>query len=384
MVFTQIFVEEKTIFKICVAHHPMEFAELWPRTDHRGSAHCYAFQCADFLEVWCDTIGRARGTSAFFVAVFDNLEQPVLLLPLGIERHRGIRVLRFLDGGVCDYNAPVVFEPVRDWRSDDVARLWRELSRVLPPFDVAIFDKMPADICGTINPLVTLGSAPFAESGHSVDITSNPRQSRYKRKSRLQRRRIANLGQVAFTIAATTADRLRIVRAMMRQKSRRCIETGQADELDRAGYKHYYIKMTERFAWPGPLLVCALELDNQILSTFWGLIFNSRLLALVSTFESGPWKRYSPGRLLLEDVLEWSAANGITTFDFGIGDESYKLVYTDRRLMLYQANIPVTTLGKAYQIGRNTKAWRLLRPVAKFAVSNLRRLSRAHLKITER
>ena len=312
--------------------------------------------------------------------MFDDIGRPLLLLPWGIERRRGIRILGFLDGGVCDYNAPIVFEPTRTWDRSAVGQVWQELIRVLPRFDVATFDKMPADICGVPNPFVRLGGIPFAESGHLTNITSTweeytAKQLPYRRKSGQQRRKLAKIGSIDFRVAESSADRQRIVEAMMRQKSRRCVETGRADELNLPGYRQYYVAMTERFAWPGPLLVAALEVDGKILSTSWGLIFNKRFLWLVTTFEGGEWKRCSPGRLLLEDLLEWSFSNGITIFDFGLGDESYKLAYSDQKIALYQVNMPATIVGQAYQVGRNTTAWRLLRPVAKRMISMIRWLT---------
>jgi CelD/BcsL family acetyltransferase involved in cellulose biosynthesis len=374
--------EASQSFDIRVADNLADFTEVWPRTDRCESAHCYVFQCADFLQVWCDTIGRARRTRALFVGVFDDIKRPMLLIPLGIETQCGIRILGFLDGGVCDYNAPVVVEPIRSWRRESLERLWRELIRVMPRFDVAMFHKMPADIYGVPNPLVDLRGELFPESGHVTNITSSwdqytasqlPDQRRAGQlpslisasEMRLKRRKLAKAGRVVSVIAETPANRQRIVQVMMRQKSRRCIETGQADELNLPGYRQYYVAMTERFTWPGPLLVAALEVDGKIISTSWGLIFNKRLLWLVTTFEGGEWRRFSPGRMLLEDLLQWSFLNGITAFDFGIGDESYKLAYCDQSLMLYETNIPVTMIGKAYHAAQNTKVWNLLRPLVK-------------------
>jgi len=369
------FVEESgelvTSFKIRIATELTDFADLWPRTDRYGRAHCYVFQCADILQVWSDTVGKARGTQTLFVAVFDDIGQPLLLFPLGIERDRGIRTLRFLDGGVSDYNAPVVFEPTRTWERHTVERMWQELIRALPRFDVAIFEKMPADICGVPNPLVVLG-APSPPSGHFVNITSSweeyaAKRLPYKRESSYQRRRLAKSGLLSFTVAETPADRQRILHATIRQKSRRYIETRGVDGLNRPGYRHYYIAMAERFTWPGPLLISALEVDGKILATNWGLVSNGRFSGIVMSFESGEWKSFSPGRLLLEDLLKWSFTNGVAIFDFGIGDESYKTAYTDETLVLYQANIPVTAIGK----GQTTKAWKL----AMRAINKIRRLA---------
>ena len=150
------------------------------------------------------------------------------------------------------------------------------------------------------------------------------------------------------------------------------VETTGIDDLDRPGYRQYYTTMTERFTWPGALLIAALELDGKILSAGWHLSFDRRFIFFVTTFESGEWAHFSPGRLLLEDLLERSFANGMTIFDFTVGDESYKLEYSDQKLMLHQVSIPVTVMGKAYQFGLKTKAWRLLRPIVKRAIGKMR------------
>jgi CelD/BcsL family acetyltransferase involved in cellulose biosynthesis len=304
--------------------------------------------------------------------VFDDVGRPLLLLPFGIVRHRGIRILGFLDGAANDYNAPVVFEPLRTWTRDTLERLWQELLRVLPRFDVAMLEKMPSDICGAPNPLVGLGTP--SRSGHLVNITTSwdeyaAHRLPYKRESVIQRRKLGKLGKVAFTVAETAADRQRMLQTMMRQKSRRYVETRGIDGLDRPGFRQYYNAMIERLGWPGPLFICALEVDGHVIATNWGFISNKRFLGIITSFEGGEWKRFSPGRLLLEDLLKWNFDNGSMIFDFGSGEESYKLPYCDEALSLYQANIPVTLVGKAYvyRLGRDTKIWRFVRRCARFA-----------------
>jgi CelD/BcsL family acetyltransferase involved in cellulose biosynthesis len=81
-------------------------------------------------------------------------------------------------------------------------------------------------------------------------------------------------------------------------------------------------------------------------------------------YEGGTWSRYSPGRLLLEHLFEWCFANEIEVFDFGIGDEPYKLEFYDQILALYQRILPVTLPGYAYgaalrarQIAKDTRLW---------------------------
>jgi CelD/BcsL family acetyltransferase involved in cellulose biosynthesis len=349
-------------FKLRVADTVAHFADVWPRTDRFGSARCYAFQCADMLQVWCDSLGKARGTRPLFIGVFDEIDRPVLLLPLGIEREGGIQVLRFLDGGVCDYNAPVMFEPLRRWDRETIQRLWRAVVRALPRFDLAIFDKMPADICGTSNPLTGLGVTPYERSGHFINLTSTwdeyaAKRLPYKRESAVQRRRLARIGRVAFTVAKSSVDRERILGAMLRQKSRRYLETWGVDGLDRPGYRQYYNAIVEQLSWPGPLVITALEIDDKVLATNWGFLADKRFIGIVMTFEGGEFKRLSPGRVLLEEFLKWHFENGTRVFDFGIGDERYKVAYTDQRLLLYQATTSATFAGAIRKFARNSRTW---------------------------
>ena len=40
------------------------------------------------------------------------------------------------------------------------------------------------------------------------------------------------------------------------------------------------------------------------------------------------WKSYSPGRLLLEYLIQWSIEQRLKVFDFTVGDEEYKKEWT--------------------------------------------------------
>jgi CelD/BcsL family acetyltransferase involved in cellulose biosynthesis len=359
-------IEPVTTFSFRIAYDLSEFAGLWPRTDNCGSAHCYPFQCADILEVWCDTIGKAIQIQPLFIATFDDLGRPILMLPLGIRRRRGIRILEFLDGGVCDYNAPIVFEPIRIWKRGTLDRFWKDLVAALPAFDVVNFDKMPAEVGGVPNPIIELATGHCDSSGCSLELKGNweeyaARDLPYRRDSLKQRRRLTKLGEVTSAIPEKPEDRQRVLEAMMRQKSRRYMETWGFDGFDRPGYRQYYRSLIERLPWPGPALTFSLEVNGKIVSTLLGLVCGKRVVGTIISDEGGEWRRLSPGRLLMEDTIRWSFSNGIQVYDFGIGEEGYKNGYTDNKITLSRANIAVTMIGRGYLLGRDTKAWRFLK-----------------------
>jgi CelD/BcsL family acetyltransferase involved in cellulose biosynthesis len=80
------------------------------------------------------------------VSVTEKSGNPVMMIPLGMEKHRGIRFLGFLDGGVADYNAPVLFGAAEKLDHVDIRNLWNAICRAAPPFDVVAARKNSA-IC---------------------------------------------------------------------------------------------------------------------------------------------------------------------------------------------------------------------------------------------
>jgi CelD/BcsL family acetyltransferase involved in cellulose biosynthesis len=156
-------------FHIHIASSLDEFAGRWPTTADRGNARCYPFQCADVLQIWCETIGRSKDIEPIFAAVHAAKGEPLFLFPFGIERANGVRILRFLDHGVSDYNAPVVYPEAAGIRLEG-PRLWKRLRECLPPFDLAALEKMPESIEGVPNPLSAIATASHPESCHGIAL----------------------------------------------------------------------------------------------------------------------------------------------------------------------------------------------------------------------
>lgn len=343
---------------ICASGDLADFADIWPATDQPGTSRCFVFQCADFLSVWCDTIGRARHTAAKFVAILDDRGNPAALLPLGVERKFGVRVLSFLDGGVADYNCPVLFPAGEQLAGAAMKEVWASLARMSADFDVVLLEKMPEAVQDLNNPLVTPASQRFSHSGYFTTLQSNwtdfVRRLPYAQDSRRNLRRLSELGKVEFTIAATAEERARFLAAMMAQKSRRYVQTRGIDSFDRPGYRDFFKEATSRLAQRGILHLSALTLDGKVLAAHWGYVVGTRFYYLMPSYEF-EWHRYSPGRLLLHKLLEWSTTNGLTIFDQGIGDEEYKARYCDGTIVLCQDEFALTYRGKASLLSRNAK-----------------------------
>ena len=80
----QIALPGSAAVRIRLATHIRDLAEFWPRWNTLGPARCYPFQCADILELYCDTFVPARDAKPLFVAILGRHDEPLMLIPLVI------------------------------------------------------------------------------------------------------------------------------------------------------------------------------------------------------------------------------------------------------------------------------------------------------------
>ena len=74
------------------------------------------------------------------------------------------------------------------------------------------------------------------------------------------------------------------------------------------------------------------------------------ILAFVSqpSFDPNEWRKYSPGKILLEKLMQWCCVNGVKNFDFTDGDALYKRNWSNNSCYLYDVKISNSFKGFFY------------------------------------
>lgn len=352
----------QSIAKIVVADDLATFSKIWPNSYSTTSARCYVFQRRDILDIWCQTIGRARKLSPFFAAISDCDGTLLILLPLVVVQSQGLRILRFVDEGVSDFNAPVVFPEARNWNQSTVESLWRALKRQLPPFDLALFDKMPELVEDWPNPLSFLRTTTGQYGSYKTKLPTNWDRDVKQRlpdyaDSRRRIRNLSKLGSVSFFVPQTSGDALEVLSALLELKSQKFIQTkGRDSFITEPGYRDYYVEATKQLFGAGPVHIAALKSEDKILAAHFGYLVGERFYALVTGFRNEPeWRHYAPGRLLNEFLLEHCSKRGVRIFDWGLGDEPHKARLADEHENLQEAVLPATLLGRGGALYRDAK-----------------------------
>jgi CelD/BcsL family acetyltransferase involved in cellulose biosynthesis len=310
----------------------------------------YGFQTFDWVSTWSGTIGATLSLHPVIIIVTAADDRPLLLLPLAIQRRGGVRFLLFLGG--ADYNAPLIC-PIfaRTIDATTFRHLWRDILAKVPRTDVVSLRSLPGSIGGVTNPLIWLPGVQRVTESHGAHLppTISEFQTGHRAKvsadSRRRRRRLAQLGTVKFVIASDEEQVRPILHDLVRQKTRRFIETGNDDRFSPA-WQAFCEALAVRH--PEFAQLSALRVGDTVVATHWGIVFRDRYYYLVPAFEGDDWSKYSVGRLLLEHLVEWSINQGLKVFDMTVGNEPYKRDWADHTMTLYGVDIAVTLVGKVW------------------------------------
>src|SRR5262249_39804480 len=145
-----------------------EFRKQVLAGDKSEQRQAYLFQHPDVIGVWLKTIGAARGIDPYFLKVAQGDLRAFFCLWIGA--HYGLRVLSFLDHGVSDYNAPILFGSQDALRTWNLFSAWPQMIAALPKFDVAVLNKMPRTIRALPNPFVTPAMEQNQHDGHVATL----------------------------------------------------------------------------------------------------------------------------------------------------------------------------------------------------------------------
>lgn len=111
------------------------------------------------------------------------------------------------------------------------------------------------------------------------------------------------------------------------------------------------IALFRRLKEKGALVVSSLSAGPTLLAVHFGASSDRRLASWIPAYDVA-FQKYSPGRLLLEDMLKASHARGDLEFDFLIGNEGYKFQFATHNRVIGEVGSPpvrhlVTTKTRA-------------------------------------
>lgn len=338
-------------------------APAWRSLEAKGTATAY--QRLDWVRLILEHVAAAERAEPVFVELVDSrTRQTAMIVPLARVRRRGHRVVTWFDLGLCDYAAPILSD-ARDLTSAEAAAAWAEVLRVLPRADLVRIAQIPATVGGRPNPIAALSACRptrLQASGVAIDGDPETLLQRLCRSSTLrdlgkQRRRLERAGTVRFVSADTPAEVEEVFAALVEQRRSRFAAMGRFDLLARPEIRSFYRAAALDGLSGGPVRLFGLSVDGEWIAAAYGLVHQATFHGLLlTTSMEDAWRNASPGLQIVADCLRRARADGVTYFDFTVGDLPYKKDFGVETRELGELVQPLTPKGACIAAATRARA----------------------------
>jgi CelD/BcsL family acetyltransferase involved in cellulose biosynthesis len=359
----------------------------WKRAEEQGTL--FPFQSYEWLSPWFTHIATTSNLTPALISVKDPAGRPMMFLPLGIERRRLARCLVWLGGVNTDYQAPILGHHLpEDFSPKEFLKLWKKILGALPPIDAICFEKQPERIGDKTNPFMYLPSQANPNNSHSArlgkpwkDFYNEKRSSKSRGTERRKEKLLKQHGEISFSAKANESEVEDVLNWLILNKSKRNAAIGTGDIFSLPGYSSFYADLIDANQIHLEIVLSVLRLDKTIIAAHWGLIHDGCFYWLIPAFDEEGFGTFSPGAMLLRNLLKWSCDRDLDRFDFTIGDEEYKEHWCDTTLKLHDTLNNLTWRGRLYLMGVKSKRGILEvakeRPRLAAAIRGVRRLRTA-------
>jgi CelD/BcsL family acetyltransferase involved in cellulose biosynthesis len=288
------------------------------------------FQSGRWLDSWYSTVGR-NGGKPILLTVRDRLSQGlVVMLPLLSVRSGPLRVVRFADAGVSDYNAPVL-GPDAPVDPAGAKALWKAIQRAIGDADLVNFTKMPAQVEGRPNPLALLPDCGRCAVGTNVLSINGSWDDYLSQLDRKVRKEIGRCWRVfsqrdgaIFRRVQDQTEAAQVLAAMEVQQRMRHQRGSTPYLLDDPAIAAFYRSLVENGIGSGEIILTALTYGDEVVSALLGLARPPTYIMIRISSAAGAWAACSPGRLVIVQTMRMLHQTHYTTFDFSIGDYPHK------------------------------------------------------------
>ena len=321
-------------------------------------ADCTAFQTFDWLATWHRHIGERAGVRPVIAVGRFGDGEIAFMMPLCVVPERWARRLCWLGQDLCDYNAPLL---ARDFSQrvppHRFLAAWQELlaqmqCEPLLRHDWIEFEKMPQKVGAQINPFTYLGVTSNASSTHLTGLSDDwekfyhaKRSSATRRRDRAKRRHMSEYGDIRFVNAVDADDARRTLETLMEQKSWSLARKGIADIFAPPGHREFYLDLASNPKTRHLVHISRVEIGPVCAAANLGIVFGDCYYHVLASFVDTEVAHYGPGALHLRELMAHAINLGLKRFDFTIGDEPYKLDWSDIDLKLYDYTATVTWRG---------------------------------------
>ena len=205
------------------------------------------------------------------------------------------------------------------------------IGKLLAPCDVVSLQKLPGDdaVLAALFPLarrapMRLSAYPTRLTGTWPEWRASHLSKRLRSDLERKRRSLARIDRLSFDVVQSEPEVRRAFDALRRYRAARFEKIGAVDLLQEPAYFEFYLGQALAGLATGSARTCCLSVAGTPVAVLFGLVHERTFSFLLLGFDQETYPRPSLGLLIVEDGIRHFLDEGLTTFDFTVGDHPYK------------------------------------------------------------
>jgi len=308
----------------------------------QGGLTSTGFQTLDWLTVLYEELAPSHRAMPRLVVVTERDSGEIaLILPLLIANKGTLKVARFADLGASAYGWPIL-GPAQLKEPRSIRRTWRNVLRAMRDVDLICLERMPVEISGRPNPLLTRGRVtPALHSGNQLVVPGTVEEylhtlgKKYCKEVKRCQRRWEKEGAPRFYRTTSPDASARVYSLHEEQVAERHAARGGKNILDEPAYRTFYERLAMDGSEAGLAALFALEANGEIIATLFGIVHDGTFTLLRISTDGKVSGYLSPGRLIVIEAMKHFVAEGVRRFDLGVGEHPLKHGFGVEEVPLY-------------------------------------------------
>jgi CelD/BcsL family acetyltransferase involved in cellulose biosynthesis len=339
------------IVSVEILHDLSQAETIWRGLEDQQFSTPY--QRFDFLSPWQRQVGEREGVLPFIVIAYDAEHRPLLLLPLALRHRHGVRTACFMGGKHVTFNMALWNRDFAAGANADDLHALISAIRERSAADVLALTQQPLRWRDLPNPMALLPNQASANDCPLMTIVpGQPPTTRisssFRRRLKGKERKLQTLPGYRYCVAATDAEIKRLLDWFFSIKPLRMAEQKLPNVFADPGVEEFI-----RGACMAPLAngghaidIHALECDDEMIAIFAGVADGHRFSMMFNTYTMSDNSRYSPGLILMRNIVDHYAERSYGALDLGIGSDDYKRLFCKDDEPIFDNFIPLSLRGK--------------------------------------
>ena len=298
------------------------------------------FQSLNWNLKWLEKNKKEKDIKIFIT--YEN-DQPILIFPFCIVKKFGFKIIKWIGHDISDYLGPLVDSQYRDEKVK-FNQIWNDIFKIVKSkCDLIYLEKQISHDIFFYNFLIKNLKCKKYDETYGVNFSNWAELKRAKNKTlqkfRWSKKKLSEIGELEF---------IPNIEAISEKKNllKNIIDWKVEGKINSSFVKSFSNEFYIGFMNNDDIQISGLKLNNSFIALSLGLKkFKSYFYLVPSYKNKKELIRYSPGKILMIELIDYFYAKDFQYFDFCNGNEIYKKDWSNNKIDLFLYIKPTNLVG---------------------------------------